>query len=300
MSGNFIFGEWLMGSCQHILIQEYVQMLNSWCEWNNCSRHFILAISLLDNGEKQKAYKFFMQADRGVLNESFLIEKILKPYKNNITPNDAVAEYYLKVIQFFEQYSALDCIISLAKAATNILDRNDSKLAMFQSIIFSNHLSLGHYEEAYRSLIHNAEPSRRKDCLRQLVASLFQEKRLQLLMQFPYTGLQDELENIIESRARSMMVDENNYYDFLYSFHITKGNMRKASSIMYERAMRYLLEHNSVQAMQSRYNCLLACVNVLHLIDEKYAWIAKPVINDENNMEVDEVSKISLEILFVY
>lgn len=37
ISGNFVFGEWLIGSCQHVLIQEYVRLLNSWCEWNNCS-----------------------------------------------------------------------------------------------------------------------------------------------------------------------------------------------------------------------------------------------------------------------
>lgn len=27
----------MIGSCQHVLIQEYVRLLNSWCEWNNCS-----------------------------------------------------------------------------------------------------------------------------------------------------------------------------------------------------------------------------------------------------------------------
>lgn len=98
---------------------------------------------------------------------------------------------------------------------------------MFQSIVFTNHLQLGHYDEAYHTLINNSEFSRRKDCLRQLVICLFQQKRLDLLMRFPYIRLQDDLEEIIESRARSMAIEGNQYYDFLYAFHVTKENMRK-------------------------------------------------------------------------
>lgn len=100
---------------------------------------------------------------------------------------------------------------------------------MFQSIVFANHLKLEHYTEAYHSLIDNVEASHRKDCLRKLVVCLFEEKRLDLLMQFPYIRLQDDLEDIVESRARFMSIEDNAYYDFLYSFHVTKGNMRKGN-----------------------------------------------------------------------
>lgn len=236
-----------------------------------------------------------MRAAQGVTTEQFFLEKILKSNDRQISQQEAIAKYFLRVIQLFEQYSALDCVIYIAQAAINRLEDNDPMLATFQSIVFANHLALQHYEEAYESLIHNAETSRRKDCLRQLVVSLFEEKRLDILMQFPYIELQDELENIIESRARSMMVEDNNHYDFLYAFHITKGNMRKASSIMYERAMRYLRECDTVDAMQARHQCLLACLNALHLIEKNYQWIAKPVIiddDDDDSMEIDNETRI--------
>lgn len=166
--------------------------------------------------------------------------------------------------------------------------------AMFQSIVFANHLHLEHYDEAYHALIDNAESSRRKDCLRQLIVCLFQQKRLDLLMRFPYIRLQDELEEIVESRARSIAIEANPYYNFLYAFHVTKDNMRKAASIMYEQAMRYTSESDTVAGIQSRYECLLSCVNSLLLVDERYAWIAKPVINDDSrgggddDMDTDE------------
>lgn len=168
---------------------------------------------------------------------------------------------------------------------------------MFQSIVFTNHLHLEHYDEAYHALIDNAESSRRKDCLRQLVVCLFQQKRLDLLMRFPYIRLQDELEEIVESRARSIGIESNPYYDFLFAFHVTKDNMRKAASIMYEQAMRYSTECDTIDGIQSRYECLLSCVNSLTLVDEKYAWIAKPVINEDSrgaggadDMDTDDVT----------
>lgn len=39
--------------------------------------------------------------------------------------------------------------------------------------------------------------------------------------------MQDDLERIIEGRARSLDVLNNDYYNFLYSFHTLRGTMRK-------------------------------------------------------------------------
>uniref|UniRef100_A0A1B0CGF9 Putative nuclear pore complex nup160 component n=1 Tax=Lutzomyia longipalpis TaxID=7200 RepID=A0A1B0CGF9_LUTLO len=296
VSGNFAFGAWLIGSCQQIHIQDYVRLLNGWCEWNNCSRQFILAVSMLDSGEVEKAYDLFIQASRGVYTEPFLMEKIIgQDMEGELTTGEAIVMYYLKVIRLFEQYNALQCVIRLAQSAIQLLVPKHPQLAMFQSIMFTNHLALNHYEEAYHSLISNVEPSRRKDYLRELVMCLFQKKRLDLLMRFPYIGLQDELESIIETRARSMPIEDNIHYNFLYAFFITKDNMRKAAAVMYEQAMRFGYESNSLDAMQYRYDCLLACVNALHLVDKQYAWIAKPVSSKEDGYLVDKVVVLEIE-----
>lgn len=259
------------------------------------SGHFIAAVSLLDDGEPYKAFDLFMQCAKGVQQEAFLVKVILQSAED-LTQSEAVTQYYLRVIQLFEQYSSQDCVIHLAKAAIDELDPSSPQLAMFQSIVFANHLSLEHYEEAYHSLIANTEPSRRKDCLRQLVVCLFEKQRLDLLMKFPYLGLQEELETIIESRARSMAIENNIYYDFLYAFYISKSTMRKAAAVMYEQALRCQLETKTLSGLEHRYECLLACVTALSLADEEYRWIARPVISDEipdeqdeNDMETDEV-----------
>ncbi|XP_041449734.1 nuclear pore complex protein Nup160 homolog [Drosophila obscura] len=303
-SPSYVFPEWLFGTCHQIIVQDYVRLLAVWCEKKAHCRTFMLAVSLLDCGETQKAVLLFQDTAEKVLDDAFLIEHVLKntPLHGQLKEslelgNDdgpsledkkqAVVHYYLKVIQLFEQYSAVDYIIQLALTAISKLGERDPQLPMFQSIVFNNHMHLGHYEEAYHALIYNADISRRKDCLRQLVVTLFQCKSLDLLMKLPYNGLQNEFENIVESRARSMSIDQNEVYNFLYAFHTSKGNMRKAATVMYEQAMRLQVSSNAPKALDKRCSSLLICVNCLNLVDNRYRWIAKPIIGDERVLAMD-------------
>lgn len=85
-----------------------------------------------------------------------------------------------------------------------------------------------------------------------------------------------------------MQIEGNQHYNFLYAYHITKGNMKRAAIVMYEKALRFLHECNSVESLQERYNSLLSCVNALSLVDKDYKWIAKPVIEDPAEKFHDE------------
>ncbi|KAH8416814.1 hypothetical protein KR222_005997, partial [Zaprionus bogoriensis] len=305
---NDVFIEWLFGTCHHIIIQDYVRILSGWCEEKSNSRNFMLAVSLLDCGEPDKAIELFEKITEGVLKEPFLFEQVLRntPLYTKlqgllnskdvaVTKEDAklaMVHYYLKVIQLFEQHSAIDYIIQLAQMAMSKLRVDDPQLPMFQSIVFNNHLQLQHYEEAYHALVYNADTSRRKDCLRQLVITLFECKRFDLLIQLPYNNLQEEFESIVESRARSLSIDQNQVYNFLYSFHTNKGNMRKAAIVMYEQAMRLQVDSDAPDALQKRCSSLLVCLNCLYLVDKRYRWIAKPSIADDKVDQSNEESAV--------
>ncbi|XP_017032815.1 nuclear pore complex protein Nup160 homolog [Drosophila kikkawai] len=300
----YVFPEWLLGTCQHIIVQDYVRLLSGWCTTKADARRFVLAVSLLDCGEAHKAVHQFQETASSVVEDDFLVEHVLKStplysklQENVVQGEEAVSEedtkaaivqYYLKVIKLFEQYSALDCINQLANEAMKILKYDDPQLPMFQSIVFNIHLQWGHYDQAYHALVNNADTSRRKDCLRQLVITLFNTKKLQLLMRFSYHGLQNEFEDIVESRARALSIDQNDVYNFLYAFHTDKGNMRKAATVMYEQAMRLQVDSDAPNALEKRCSSLLVCLNSLHLVDSRYRWIAKPTIGDERVGSMDK------------
>lgn len=63
---------------------------------------------------------------------------------------------------------------------------------------------------------------------------------------------------------------------------------------MYEQAMRLSQESQSVPIVSKQAQCLLACVNALHLVSDKYRWIVRPVI-DQNFS--DKLSHQNLETM---
>ncbi|XP_058790727.1 nuclear pore complex protein Nup160 homolog isoform X2 [Phymastichus coffea] len=276
ISENFLFPEWLLANCQFLVIQEYVRLLNGWCALNSASRKFILAISLLEMGESYKASDNFLRASNGVMTDSYMSNLF---QMENFSKSKTIVKYYLKVIELFEQHNAQDIIIELAITAITVANKDDSNLPTLHSIVFTQHLNLEHHIEAYNCLNINPDGARRIDCLRQLIVVLFNRKKLKDLISFPYIDMYQDLEKIMETRARSIDLMENNYYNFLYSFHINKGNMRKAASVMYEQAMRLSQEPYSWSTISQQVHCLLACINVLRLVHKKFRWIVRPVID---------------------
>ena len=60
---------------------------------------------------------------------------------------------------------------------------------------------------------------------------LCERSELQTLVELPYkdrhVDLEEEVVAILESRARSIDLLKQSYYDLLYSFHVLRGNFRK-------------------------------------------------------------------------
>ena len=154
--------------------------------------------------------------------------------------------------------------------------QNHPERATLAYILFSYHLKLGHNDDAYDAMVSNPDKMRRKDSLRQFLVTLFDRGELAVLSGYPYIDMLDDVENIIESRARSADLSVNNYYDFLYSFHIAKENYRKAAHVMYECGSRLGLELNNLQGLKKQAQSYLACINSLRLVNKKYQWIVKP------------------------
>ena len=63
-----------------------------------------------------------------------------------------------------------------------------------------------------------------KESLRQSLVTLFDSWELAVVIGNPYIDMIGDVENIIESRARSGDLSVNNYYDFLYGFHVPREN----------------------------------------------------------------------------
>nr|KAG5687449.1 hypothetical protein BaRGS_030351 [Batillaria attramentaria] len=178
--------------------------------------------------EPQKARRCFVSATEGIATETFLADKLLQGHGGSHSQLTIV--YYLKVIKQFEEYGMADMVISLANEAVCLAEPDDPNLATLHSKVFKYQLQLGHNQEAYTAMMANPDPSRRKDCLRQLVVGLCERGELQDLVEFPYNNMLEEIELVLDSRARSVDLTTHNYYNLLYAFHIYRNNLRKGKT----------------------------------------------------------------------
>ncbi|CAG9862053.1 unnamed protein product [Phyllotreta striolata] len=284
ISGCTVFEEWLLSSGQHVWLQQYVRLLSNWCEWNACTRNFLLASSFLTTGEFYKAEELFETAAKGVFTDAFLKNRIKSVDESN---SRTTIHYYLKVIQLFELCNARSHVINVANTALCVVKRDDPLAATLFSIKFKHHLALKHYQLAFDSLNSNPDGERRKDNLRDLVKTLLDEKKLNVLLNFTYDSMDEFFANIVLTRARAADVSDNAFYDFLYSYQIKKGppSFRLAASAMYEQAFR-LSQKTTVEALEKQVKCYLAAKNVLHLCPSQHAWVVRPADPDEEDEHV--------------
>jgi len=268
------FLNFLLRSSQHQIVQNYCRMLSTWCDWHPYARQFLLGASLLNMGEEEKALDLFISAVGGVPQDRFLTVDLLD--LQGETQDDLTVDYFIKVVSLLEQLPCPDLVISLTETARAVCPQDHKERATLSYILFSYHLKLGHNEDAYAAMMSNPDSTRRKDSLRQFLVTLFDRGELSQLASYPYTDMIEEVESIIESRARSADLSVNNYYDFLYSFHVSKENFRKAAQVMYECGSRLGNELCNLEGLKKQVQSLLSCINCLYLVSPKYQWLIKP------------------------
>ncbi|XP_048463199.1 nuclear pore complex protein Nup160 isoform X2 [Rhincodon typus] len=157
-NSSFLFAEFLMGHCQYVQLQEYVRLLQPWCEVNVGSRRFVLGQCYLVTGEGHKALECFCDAAAAVGREEFL-DRLIQVEDEEAASNPRV-QYYNKVLRLLEDMALPALVLQLAAIAVTEA-RDDWKiLAALWTKIFKHHLDLGHNHQAYESLTQNPDSSR--------------------------------------------------------------------------------------------------------------------------------------------
>uniref|UniRef100_H3BIC0 Nucleoporin 160 n=1 Tax=Latimeria chalumnae TaxID=7897 RepID=H3BIC0_LATCH len=277
-NSGFLFPECLMGNCQYVQLQEYVRLLQPWCQVNVGSCRFVLGQCYLVMGESQKALECFREAAFAVGREEFL-HRLIRVEDEEALPTPRL-QYYNKVLRLLEDTGLPELVIQLATIALTESDRDWKSQAALRTRIFKHHLDLGHNTQAYEALTQNPDPSRQKQFGKSLcVCVCVRVKYIISLIQFffpPRLCYFAEVVGIIESRARAVDLMTHNYYELLYAFHIYRHNYRKAGTVMFEYGMRLGREVRTRRGLQKQVNCYLAAINCLRLIRPEYAWIVQP------------------------
>ncbi|XP_046999386.1 nuclear pore complex protein Nup160 homolog [Schistocerca americana] len=270
---NFDLPNFLLSVGQCTLVQQYMRLLDSWCESYASSRKYLHGLALLQLGHHHKALDCLVQASAGMEDAVFL--ELIDC--QNADPERLQVQYYLNLIKKFEMEKHWDSVINLATIGLSKAKTNED-ICTFQSIIFLQHMKLGHYVEAFYILPQMPVSVCRHDCMRQAIVTLTERNHFDYLLEFPCQDMYSEFESILLSRARTMDLQDSPYYNFMYSFFIKRGQLWDAAKVMYEQGFRLGREGDgTLSTIETQSHCYLAAINILSLLDEDVAWVVKPI-----------------------
>lgn len=273
--GSTALLEALVFSGQGEAALHYIRQVCGWCEWSLYSRHFLLGVCLLLQGQYRKAARLLQEAGEGCATEQLLAERVGGGEGAEGETGGRV-HYTLRLVRLFEVFGQPALALRLAAGSLCLAQHSPHHLAQLYAVLFKHHLALGHHDEAFTALLANPDSGPQRACLRQLLVALYQRGCLSTLVNYQYGNLTGEVVTILENRARSADILVNNYYHLLYAFHVHKQNYKKAASVMYECAWRLSAEGVGEEGLKQQLKCYLACINCLKLLPKDAAWILKP------------------------
>lgn len=137
-------------------------------------------------------------------------------------------------------------------------------------------MDLDYYEKAHLALISNFDMDWKRSCLKHFISELCNKNKTATLVSFDYGDMLQDVLNILYKRAQASDLRYHDYYRLLYAIHIKNKDYRKAAYYMYECALRLRLEISGINSLKRQEKCYLLCLNLLKMVDKKYAWIAVP------------------------
>ena len=169
------FMEFLMERFQPSAVQGYVRLQQSWfapflllfrityniffifpfhrCEWNTCSRKFLMAVALVATGEGDKASRWMLEAAEGIVKEELLHSIVLKNVgESGDAENhaDPMLRFHLICVLLLEQAGLNSAALRVALVALNSSKPEDPLLPTMWSIVAKLHLNLGHYQVIFQ------------------------------------------------------------------------------------------------------------------------------------------------------
>lgn len=209
------------------------------------------------------------------------------------TTDQVLLDAYRRAMWLFESVNAPELTVRFARAALGVAESQQGRdevnglATMLGSAVFRHSLAMGDAQGAYEALNALPDPEVKNECVRVFVMTLWEQGAFDSLTKFPFVGLADVVERTLLSKARAAPLGVGvgadldtggagpSFYEVLYGYHVTKGNLRAAAVLMYEYAQRLTFESSlgDVDAVSRVAQAYLACLSALELVDPAHAWL---------------------------
>lgn len=213
--------------------------------------------------------------------------------------NLMLLDYYTKIIHYYDLNGNLEAAIELIQNALLKCQFDLKSKSKLYCILFKSYMDLEHFDKAHMALMSNLDQEWKKTCLEHFINELCNQNKTDILVSFEYGDLLLEVLNLLYKRAQQNDLRTNDYYRVLYSIYVKIKDYRKAAFCMYECYLRLSREIQGINSLKRQERCLLTCLNLLKLVDKKYAWLSFliPKLDNENVKKSNNINELSFKLL---
>ncbi|KAJ9137902.1 DNA repair protein rad51 [Pleurostoma richardsiae] len=217
--------------------------------------------------------------------------------------NSGLSNYYSHIVALFEKPKAYSYIVSFAHLSLQFAQGPDSNPVRTEMLsrLFTASTSISSFEQAHATLLSMADHALQRSCLKKLVERMCEASQATELVELPFSGLQDEVDDILLQKCRlsNEVVRGTPYHKILYAWRIHHNNYRGAAAILYDRLQK--LRRGGLGEKLTGDDVLdtpvtqqyLSLINTLCCVDPKQAWITVEEL-PTNDPEVQKRKVVTL------
>jgi nuclear pore complex protein Nup160 len=201
--------------------------------------------------------------------------------------NAGVPEYYSHIVTLFDKSKNYSYVIDFARLSLQFIKPSSENGQLTQlrtemhSRLFNAAIQTCRYDVAHSVLTIFTDSALRHSSLRTLVTKMCESSYASELVELPFIGFQDMVDEILAQKCQSIVEVTVGvpYHKILYAWRIRRSDFRGAASISLERLQklqqagegdRALGEDGLETPVTKQY---IALINALSCVDPKQAWI---------------------------
>lgn len=202
--------------------------------------------------------------------------------------NAGLPEYYSHIVALYDKEKIYSHVIDFARLALQFIkikpgsgNTHSALRTEMHSRLFNAAIQTSRYELAHSILALFTDSALQHSSLRTLVHKMCEASYASQLIELPFIGLQDHVDEILAQKCQSI-VDVNvgvPYHKILYSWRIKHSDFRGATAISLERLQRLqqsgdgdkMLGDDGLETPVTKQ--YIALINALSCVDPKQAWI---------------------------
>lgn len=201
--------------------------------------------------------------------------------------NAGLPKYYSHIVALFDKEKIYSFVIDFARLSLQFIksEKEDAGAPQLRtemhSRLFNAAIQTGRYELAHSILALFTNNALQQSSLRTLVIKMCESSFATELVNLPFIGLHDAVDEILAQKCQSI-VDVNvgiPYHKILYAWRVKQNNFRGAAAVSLERLQRLeqsgegdkILGEDGLETPITKQYITL--INALSCVDPKQAWI---------------------------